>query len=99
MTGFFRRNRARKVDGSVWKEVSKNLLDRAGIKDFRFHNLRHTFASWYMMNGGDFYELAKILGHPNIKLTERQDDGAPWQAGAASHRQNQQHGATNVEVT
>jgi integrase len=48
-----------------------DLLDRAGIKDFRFHDLRHTFASWYMMNGGDLYELAKILGHSNIKMTER----------------------------
>ena len=46
-------------------------LERAGIKDFRFHDLRHTFASWYMMNGGDLYELAKILGHSNIKMTER----------------------------
>ena len=48
-----------------------DLLERAGIKDFRFHDLRHTFASWYMMNGGDLYELAKILGHSNIKMTER----------------------------
>ena len=30
-----------------------------------------TFASWFMMNGGDLYELAKILGHSNIKMTER----------------------------
>jgi integrase len=43
----------------------------AGIEGFRFHDLRHTFASWYMMNGGDLYELAKILGHANIKMTER----------------------------
>lgn len=47
------------------------ILELAGIKDFRFHDLRHTFASWYMMNGGDLYELAKILGHSNIKMTER----------------------------
>lgn len=47
------------------------LLVRAKIKDFWFHDLRHTFASWYMMNGGDLYELAKILGHSNIKMTER----------------------------
>jgi integrase len=49
----------------------ERVLKRAGIKDFRFHDLRHTFASWYMMNGGDLYELAKILGHSNIKMTER----------------------------
>jgi site-specific recombinase XerC len=36
-----------------------------------WHDLRHTFASWYMMNGGDLYELAKILGHSNIRMTER----------------------------
>ena len=49
----------------------EDLLERANIQDFRFHDLRHTFASWYMMNGGDLYELAKILGHSNIKMTER----------------------------
>jgi integrase len=54
------------VEGSF-----EDLLDRAEIRDFRFHDLRHTFASWYMMNGGDLYELAKILGHSNIKMTER----------------------------
>src|SRR6266545_7890338 len=55
-----------RVEGSF-----EDLLDRAGIKDVRFHDLRHTFASWYMMNGGDLYELAKILGHSNITMTQR----------------------------
>jgi integrase len=49
----------------------EDLLQRARIQNFRFHDLRHTFASWYMMNGGDLYELAKLLGHSNIKMTER----------------------------
>jgi integrase len=49
----------------------ETILELAGIENFRFHDLRHTFASWYMMNGGDLYELAKILGHANIKMTER----------------------------
>ena len=55
-----------RVEGSF-----EDLLERAEIHEFRFHDLRHTFASWYMMNGGDLYELAKILGHSNIKMTER----------------------------
>ena len=55
-----------RVEGSF-----ETILDLAKIEDFRFHDLRHTFASWYMMNGGDLYELAKILGHSNIKMTER----------------------------
>lgn len=39
----------------------------------RRHSLygNSTFESWYMMNGGDLYELATILGHSNIKVTER----------------------------
>jgi integrase len=48
-----------------------NLLKRAKIRNFRFHDLRHTFASWYMMCGGDLYELSKLLGHSNICMTER----------------------------
>jgi len=56
----------RRVEGSF-----ETVREMAGIEDFRFHDLRHTFASWYMMNGGDLYELAKILGHSNIKMTER----------------------------
>lgn len=55
-----------RVEGSF-----ATILATASINDFRFHDLRHTFASWYMMNGGDLYELAKILGHANIKMTER----------------------------
>jgi site-specific recombinase XerD len=46
-------------------------LERADIANFRFQDLRHTFASWFMVNGGDLYELAKILGHSDIKITER----------------------------
>jgi integrase len=51
-----------RVEGSF-----DDLLQRAKIRDFRFHDLRHTFASWFMMCGGDLYELAKILGHSNIR--------------------------------
>jgi integrase len=51
-----------------------DLLERAKIRGFRFHDLRHTFASWYMMSGGDLYELSKLLGHSNIKTTERYAD-------------------------
>jgi integrase len=55
-----------RVEGSF-----ETILTLAEIQNFRFHDLRHTFASWFMMNGGDLYELAKILGHSNVKMTER----------------------------
>ena len=34
------------------------------------HGLRHTFASHFVMNGGDIYSLSKILGHSSVKITE-----------------------------
>ena len=54
----------RRLEGSF-----EDLLRRARISNSRFHDLRHTSASWYMMNGGDLCELAKILGHSNMKMT------------------------------
>jgi len=46
--------------------------ERAGLgHDVTFHTLRHTFASWYMLNGGDLYRLQKYLGHSTIALTQR----------------------------
>lgn len=44
---------------------------RAGIVSFRFHDLRHTFASHFIMRGGDLKALQEILGHSDIKTTMR----------------------------
>lgn len=44
---------------------------RAGIRDFKFHDLRHTFASHFIMRGGSIKELQEILGHKNVKMTMR----------------------------
>ena len=43
----------------------------AGVRRIRFHDLRHTYASHFMMNGGDIYHLKAILGHSDFKTTER----------------------------
>ena len=51
---------------------------RAGLeRHFRFHDLRHTFASHFMMNGGNLYDLQKILGHSKIEMTLRYAHLAP----------------------
>lgn len=49
----------------------ENACQRAGIEDLRFHDLRHTFASWFVQGGGDLYRLSRILGHATLQMTAR----------------------------
>jgi len=56
---------------------------RAGIKDLRPHDLRHTCASWLVMAGVPLYEVRDILWHSTIKLTERYSHLAPENLRAA----------------
>lgn len=46
-------------------------IAESGVKRIRIHDLRHTFASHFMMNSGNIYALSVILGHSTIKMTER----------------------------
>jgi len=48
-----------------------SALDRAGIEDFRFHDLRHTAASYLAMSGATLAEIAEILGHKTLAMVKR----------------------------
>jgi integrase/recombinase XerD len=50
----------------------KTFCKKLGISGIRIspHTLRHSYAIWYLVNGGDLYTLSRTLGHSSIAVTE-----------------------------
>lgn len=49
----------------------ENALKRAEITDFRFHDLRHSAASYLAMGGASLAEIAEVLGHKTLQMVKR----------------------------
>ena len=49
----------------------ESALERAEIDNFKFHDLRHTAASYLAMNGASLAEIAEILGHKTLQMVKR----------------------------
>jgi integrase len=49
----------------------------AKIHDFRFHDLRHTAASWMRMKGADIHTVAVLLGHKDLRMAARYQHLSP----------------------
>lgn len=54
-----------------YRRAFQNALEEAGLKDFRFHDLRHTFASWVALKSKDIYLVKELLHHESVETTKR----------------------------
>ena len=63
-----RKNPQKPID---FRKPWEKALAKAGIEDFRWHDLRHSCASYYAMNGATPRELAELLGHKTLQMVQR----------------------------
>ena len=54
-----------------FRKSFQTALDQVGIKDFTWHDIRHTTASYLAMQGATSNEIAAILGHKSLDMVKR----------------------------
>jgi integrase len=69
--GVFLLNTGAPLTHSVYGKLFREALAKAGIKDFRFHDLRHCCASFLAQNGATLLEIQQVLGHRTPAMTAR----------------------------
>ena len=78
----FRGEPVTQVNTKAWTAA----LARAGIEDFKWHDLRHTFATWHRQAGTPTYELQRLGGWKTGAMVERYAHLAPEALQAAANR-------------
>lgn len=61
----------RVFDRTNFRKRWEAAVKAAGMVDFHFHDLRHTFASWARMNGADLADICEAMGHSTVAVTMR----------------------------
>ncbi|MHC4357711.1 MAG: tyrosine-type recombinase/integrase [Planctomycetota bacterium] len=86
--------------GDPYKSVNTSFpkaLERAGIADATFHDLRHTAGSWMRMDGADLADIREVLGHSRMEMTLRYSHLGPSHKKRAVQKLDKRLGRTRVE--
>lgn len=65
------------IDGRNLARAFYDALETSGIENFRFHDLRHTFATRLAQRGVDIYKVQRLLGHKSPAMTQRYAHHSP----------------------
>ena len=60
-----------KITASNLGRAFRKALKKVGIEDFKFHDLRHSYASRLVQSGIDPYTIQRLLGHKDPKMVQR----------------------------
>lgn len=69
-----------------WKKLWESARTKAGVPNFRWHDLRHTFATWLRQEGTPLEVVQRALGHAQITTTMRYAHVADRELQEALHR-------------
>lgn len=67
----FRSKAGTPIESGHLRRSFRLALKKAGIEDFHFHDLRHTFATRLVQAGIELYKVQRLLGHKSPMLTQR----------------------------
>jgi len=70
----------------VWANTWEAACKRAGVPGFRFHDLRHTWASWHAMAGTPLSVLQELGGWHSHEMVQRYAHLSPEHLAAAAER-------------
>jgi len=59
------------MSGNAIKQLLERVGRRSGVPRLHPHLCRHTFATNYLINGGDVFSLQQILGHTTLEMVRR----------------------------
>lgn len=65
------KRKGRVFDATNFRKRWAAAIKLAEMVDFKFHDLRHTFASWARMNGSDLADICEAMGHSTVAVTMR----------------------------